>query len=159
MFLIGEQKGKLTGSKVELADYYKSILSNQQIYLSPIYHKMFQLLLGDSWKYEIYWNPLYVDDETEIKNKTLLMEKIGELYSKHSLIDIIEARQLLRENDINIPENGELDEPEEDEDAGDEDDGETGEEWEIRKPTALELEIARKQRILGKKLIDEGAAK
>lgn len=112
MMLIGEQKGKLTGSKVEMADYGKSIEAIRTTVLSPLFHKMFKLLLGDRWKYEIYWNPYFVDEETEIEQKCKIMEKIGELYSKHSLIDVVEARQMLREHDINIPEDGELDEPE-----------------------------------------------
>jgi len=157
MFLIGEQKGHLTGSEVELADYYKSIRAIQEIHLSPIYHKMFQMLIGDSWRYEIYWNPLYVDEKTEVENKTKLMKEIGELYSKHGIVDVIEARQLLREWDINIPEQGELDEPENDE--GDEEPEDEEDNLPppngIRPPTEAELEIARHMRERGKKELIE----
>ncbi len=112
MLLIGEQKGKLTGSEVELNDYYKSIAATQTLHITPFINNMFKLLLG-SWENEIQWNPLFVDEKTDIANKALIIDKFGDLYSKHGGINIIEFRQLLREHGIPIPEDGELDELEE----------------------------------------------
>jgi len=113
MLLIGEQKGKLTGSEVELEDYYKGIKALQNIHLSPVINKMCSLLFNMEWNYDIFWNPLYVNEKQEIENKTKIMKELGELYSKHGIVDMMEVRQLLREYGLGIPENGELDEPEE----------------------------------------------
>jgi len=161
MLLIGEQKGKLTGSEVELNDYYKSIEGNQNIMLSPIFHKMFKLLLGEeSWQYEIYWNPLYVDEKSEVEIKTKLMKEIGELYSKHGLLEVYEARQLLREHNINIPENSDLDEPEPTDDEIETTEIEELEEPEtqkytLSKPTDWQLSQAKKLKQIGKEIIEE----
>ena len=166
MFLIGEQTGQLSGNEVELNDYYKSISAQQEIYLSPIIHNILKLLLGESWRYEIYWNPLFVDEKTELENMTTIMKAVGEMYSLHGLIDVVEARQMLREHDINIPEDGMLDEPEpmnepvqNEPDDAEEEQPENKPEIKVRRPTQDELAIARKQRELGEKLIREGAAK
>lgn len=165
MFLVGEQTGKMTGNEIELYDYYKAIEAQQKVILSPILHKMFTLLLGTAWKYEIYWNPLFVDEKTEVENKTKLMEKIGDLYSKHQLIDIMEARQLLREHDIGIPEGGELDEPELDdeepidtpiqEERPPEEPQHSKKPLFVRKLTPMESKLAEKQRKLGEKILKE----
>ncbi len=163
MFLIGEKAGQLTGNEIELGDYYKSIEAQQKLFISPLINQMFNLLIGESiWRYEVYWNPLFVDEKTEIANKTLLMNTIGQLYSLYGLVDVMEARQMLREYDINIPEDGMLDEPEpiepEPEPEPTPDEIEPNEVT-TRKPTRQEMAIARKQRALGERLIKEGAAK
>jgi len=178
LLLTGSQMSKLTGNEIELDDYYKSIKSYQNIYLTPIYNKMFILLLGpDKWKpnYNIEWNQLYVNEESEIANKALIMEKIGDLYSKHGLIDIIEGRQLLRKYDIGIPENNPLDQEEDnnsddgmpyitppinDEEGNNENTTTTSDQgWTIRRATPLDLAIARHQRKIGEQAIKEGRAK
>jgi hypothetical protein len=160
LLLIGSQMSKLTGNEIELNDYYKNIASMQEIYLTPVFDKIFTLLIGDRWSYQIYWNPLFVDEISEITNKTMLMEKISMLYTS-GIVDVGEARQLLREYDINVPENQELDNPDEEEPEPVKEIPSVEEKTKIhiRKPTTEELEIARKQRELGERLIREGAAK
>jgi hypothetical protein len=163
LLLTGSQMSKLTGNEIELNDYYKGINSVQEIFLSPVFNKIFKFLIGDRWQYQIYWNPLFVDETSEIENKSILMEKVGMLYTS-GIVDVGEARQLLREYDINIPENMELDNAEENMEEEEETIPAPVVEEEktklfIRKPTEEELIIAKKQRILGEKLIREGAAK
>ena len=156
LLLTGSQMSKLTGNEIELNDYYKSIKAIQDIHISPVFHKMFNLLLGDGWKYEIYWNPLYVDEKSEIENKTKIMKEIGELYAKHSVIDVIEARQLLREHGVGIPENNPMDEPEEPVPSEDMQPIQENEEYmTARQPTEEELKIAEELRKLGEKELKE----
>jgi hypothetical protein len=173
LLLTGSQMSKLTGNEIELDDYYKSIKSYQNIYLSPVFNKMFVMLLGENvWKdnYNIEWNQLYTNEESEISNKTKVMKEIGELYSKHGLVDIVEGRQLLREYGIEIPEGNPLDEPmDEDENDGlpfvnpppsDDEDGDNDETaasqtWTIRRAKNMDLALERHLKAQGKKEIIE----
>ena len=145
MLLMGVQQGQLTGSVHELNDYYKSVKAWQDLDLSLVVRKAYRLLIGENFNPKIIWNPLFVDEKTEIENKTKLMKEVGELYSKHGIIELMEARQLLREFDIGIPEGGTLDEEEPEEDENDfrepeepEDEDETAEAT-VRKPNKAEL--------------------
>jgi len=168
MLLIGEQKGKLTGSEVEMNDYYKSIQALQNIHLTPFITRMFKLLFGDSWNYPIHWNPLFTDEKHDAEIKKLHAEYIWNLYEK-GLVELHEARQLLREEDIDVPEGGDMDNPDFDEEQDAEyeqpgipvfevPDGEQAgaKSVAIRDPTTKELNLlARKRRKLGEDILKE----
>lgn len=176
MLLIGEQKGKLTGSEVEMNDYYKSIQAIQTLHITPLVSRMFKLLFGDSWSYPINWNDLFTDEKHEAEIKSIQSKYTQELYEK-GLIELHESRQLLREYDIAIPEGGDMDNPdydnEEDEDMDAVDqlegiiaapvkeiDEPTGKNISIRKPTRKELDLfARRQRELGEEILKEQGGK
>jgi len=172
MLLIGEQKGKLTGSEVEMNDYYKHIQALQNIHISPAIFRMFKLLFDERWNYPIQWNPLFTDELHEAEIKKLQSEAVWNLYEK-GLIELHEGRQLLREYDIGIPEGGDMDNPDYDEEMDaefeqpgipvveipDPDSKPSGKSINVRKPTDAELKLIKQERELGKKLIKEGAAK
>ena len=161
--LIGSQMSQLTGNEMELADYYKSTETYQYTILSPIYNKICKLLLGDAWVYDFKWNPNFTDENSENQIKVNIMNAIGDAYNKNGMIELPEARQLLRDNDIKIPADGTLDQeqPEEppQEPPKEEQPPEMQPQVKTRLPTTEELDIAKKQRELGKRLIKEGAAR
>lgn len=155
MLLVGEQTGHLTGSGHELKKYYDHIDSVRNIQLTPIMNHIFTLLLGDSWKYDIYWNPNFIDEKSEIENKTKWIEWVSKAY-QIGVIDVIEARQLLREMDISVPEGNPLDELEPiEEEEPQEILPQITDSYKKRLPTPEELERAEELRKLGIKELAE----
>jgi hypothetical protein len=68
----------------------------------------------------------------------------------YGIVNVDEARQLLREYDVNIPENELLDQPESDENNIEETPIVEGKNH-VRKPTDEEIQIAQRLRELGEK--------
>jgi len=165
--LIGSEMSKLTGNEMELADYYKSVETYQYTVLSPIYNHLCKLLLGDEWVYDFQWESVYTDDEMQNNINVAYMNAVGTAYNDKGLIELPEARQLLRDFGINIPRDGDLDKPE-DTDISElppipiqqEDSKQKSQsQVKIRELTVEEKAVAKKQRELGEKLIKEGAAR
>lgn len=158
MILIGVQKGAVTGSEVDLREYYNDIKSIQETIYTPVLDRIYKQLIGDAWKYEIYWRPIYVNQKEESEIRLNHMKSLEILYLKCGIISDDEARQIAREWDIPIPEDVEnIEQP-----------GNIEEKKipAIRQPTTQEFQIskmileqARRERELGKKLLSEGAAK
>jgi len=68
--LTGESLGNVTGSEIGVSDYYHDIENIQKIIFTPIIRKIYTQLLesnGHKWKYDIVWNPIFVDELSEAK--------------------------------------------------------------------------------------------
>ena len=155
MILLGVQKGAVTGSEVDLSDYYNDLASIQETVMTPVLNRIYTQLFG-VWDYEVFWNIIFVDEKTKAEQTKIYAEVIKILYSDSGIIDDITARQMCREWDIPIPEEHELDIVEEP--IGNIPIVEIEppfEEAKIRKPTQEELEFAERMRSLGEKELVE----
>lgn len=66
MILLGVQKGAVTGSEVDLADYYNNITRIRDNIFSGVLREIYQALTGKvPFPYDIYWQPLMVDERSE----------------------------------------------------------------------------------------------
>lgn len=66
MILLGVQKGAVTGSEVDLADYYNQITRIRTNIFSGVLREIYRALTGlDPFPYDIYWHPLMVDERSE----------------------------------------------------------------------------------------------
>uniref|UniRef100_A0A6M3KYV7 Anti-CBASS protein Acb1-like N-terminal domain-containing protein n=1 Tax=viral metagenome TaxID=1070528 RepID=A0A6M3KYV7_9ZZZZ len=98
--LTGVQPGQLTGSEIGLADYYKNITNIQELVFTPILEKIYTLLLqgnGRSFEdYEIRWNPIYVDEQSEAN---ILLSRTNAAAMAHDrfIIDDDEYRMIMKE--------------------------------------------------------------
>lgn len=66
--LTGIQTGRVTGSEIGFGDYYKDIKDNQDLVYTPVVTHLYKQLLrskSKKWKYEIVWNPVYIDEQAE----------------------------------------------------------------------------------------------
>jgi len=73
--LTGIQTGRVTGSEIGFADYYRDIRDIQGLQITPLIEKVYAKILqarGKTWKYRIEWNPIYIDEMAEAK---LMKEK------------------------------------------------------------------------------------
>jgi len=158
MMLIGVQKGQLTGSEQDRADYYEDLMCIRENLYTPALNRIYSQLLG-SWDYQIYWNPDYVDEKSESEIRKNNAETLKILYFDMGIIDDVTARQMARELDINVPEEEKL--PVEEEPLEEEPEIQPELPFaktrnvEIRKPTKEELAIAEKQRELGRRILEE----
>ncbi len=148
MVLLGVQKGAVTGSEIDLSDYYNDLHSIQETLFTPMLNTIYKTLLG-SWDYEIFWNPIFVNEESESKIRKTNMEALKLLYFDMGIIDDVTARQIAREWGIPIPEEYQL---ETEETPMEEEQSKT---VEIRKPTKWELEWAEYYKRLGEKELIE----
>ena len=66
MILIGVQKGAVTGSEVDLSDYYKDIKNLQEIVFTPVLRRIYEARTGKKpFSYTIYWHPIFIDEKSE----------------------------------------------------------------------------------------------
>jgi len=154
MVLLGVQKGAVTGSEIDLSDYYNDLHSIQETLFTPMLNTIYKTLLG-SWEYEIYWNPIYVNEESESKIRKTNMEALKLLYFDMGIIDDVTARQIAREWNIPIPEEHLLETSETPPPDEEEKEGGENRSVEIRKPTEMELRWAEYYRRLGEKELVE----
>jgi hypothetical protein len=66
--LTGIQVGKVTGAEVGTGDYIKDVKDDQDLQDTPLLERLYSMLLeakGRKWKYEIVWNPIYIDELAE----------------------------------------------------------------------------------------------
>lgn len=66
--LTGNEPGRVTGAEVGFGDYYKDIKDSQELVYTPVLKKLYSRLLsayGKTWKYNIVWNPIYIDEQSE----------------------------------------------------------------------------------------------
>ncbi|MBC7128402.1 MAG: DUF1073 domain-containing protein [Thermoplasmatales archaeon] len=64
MILLGVQKGTVTGSEVDLADYYKDIKNLQEIIFTPILKRIYKAYLSN-FDFNIWWLPLFTNEREE----------------------------------------------------------------------------------------------
>lgn len=140
MVFKGTQKGAVTGSEVDLSDWYSTLASKQRTMFTPVINRINNQYLQGKWRDAVFWNPIFVDEKNESEIFKRKAETIEILFAKAGIITEVEARQIARDWGFPIP----------DDDTGfEEEPGETVAEgqpewiWE---------------RKLGEKLIREGAA-
>lgn len=66
--LTGIQVGKVTGAEVGTGDYVKDIKDEQDLDDTPLLERLYAMILsakGRTWKYNIVWNPIYIDELAE----------------------------------------------------------------------------------------------
>ena len=90
------------GNEVGVSDYYHDVENIQKIILTPIIVKIYKQLLsahGYSWKYEIDWNPIFVDELSEAKIlQTRTFSAVQNTNAK--IISPKEARGMLNEGSV-----------------------------------------------------------
>jgi hypothetical protein len=64
MILIGVQKGTVTGSSVDIIQYYDDVGAFQRLHVEPVQRQLLDRVLATT-AYDIKWTPLYVDKQTE----------------------------------------------------------------------------------------------
>ena len=101
---MGAQRGQVTGGEVDLGGWYNILASKQKSKLNPLMHKVNNILLDGTWTDEIFWNPIHVDQKQQAELDKLRIESVKIAYNDASLITDTEARQLLRDYGIPIPE-------------------------------------------------------
>jgi len=116
MVFMGAQKGQLTGSEVDLSDWYNLLESKQYIKFSPVINTINNAYLKGAWKGKVVWQPIYVDDKKEADIKKIYAETAKILFNDAGLITEIEGRQWLRNKGFDIPEDDTMfsDEPSDD---------------------------------------------
>jgi len=68
--LTGIQVGKVTGAEVGTGDYVKDLKDDQELDYNPLLDRLYSMILRgkgrNTWdKYEIVWNPIYIDELSE----------------------------------------------------------------------------------------------
>ena len=102
--LTGISPGNVTGSETGVADYYHDVENIQNMVFTPIIESVYKHLLeshGLKWKYNIVWNPIFLDELAEAK----ILEKRTLCATQsfaHNLIDVEEGRRILNEGVINL---------------------------------------------------------
>jgi len=107
--LTGIQTGRVTGSEIGFADYYRDIHDEQELEITPQLEYLYARILrarGRKWKYQLVWNPIYIDEMTEAN----LMEKRINAAEKAlngtkgigGFIDTEEARTMFNKGQITI---------------------------------------------------------
>jgi len=66
--LTGIQVGRTTGAEIGFGDYYKDVKDTQELVDTPLIEDLYARILkghGKTWKYELIWNPIYIDELAE----------------------------------------------------------------------------------------------
>lgn len=102
MVLLGNQKGTVTGSSVDLLEYYDDVLSFQTLILdAPVLGMMRSVLRRQDIRLE--WTPLFVDKQTQANIDLKRAQASAQLYG---------SRVLSRRQTIRFLRDGELPDPE-----------------------------------------------
>lgn len=180
--LTGIQVGRVTGAEVGTGDYIKDIKDDQDLQDTPLLNDLYSKLLKSkqrTWKYEIVWNPIYIDElaEAEIMLKRTQVADlamngsrgVGGFTSPKESREIFNRGQIvLSDNvpkDLKKPQQTSQPKPSESEDE-DENDGETNTEkskdlYEYQLDASDKAMIKKrkeqieKERKLGKEILDE----
>ena len=103
--LTGIQMGRVTGAEIGFADYYRDVSDDQELRMTPLIRSLYTRILaakGKKWKYDIVWNPIYIDEAAEAK---LLEIKISaaDKAKKGGLTDLEESRMMINKGQIELP--------------------------------------------------------
>jgi len=95
--LVGSEIGNVTGSEVGTSAYYSDIQNIQNLVFTPIIENIYEELFrsyGKEWKYNIEWNPIFVDELSEAK--ILQTRAYSATQSVNAgIVSIPEARRML----------------------------------------------------------------
>jgi len=102
--LTGIQVGKVTGAEIGFADYYRDIKDTQELIYTPLIEDLYRRIIearGRTWKYNLNWNTVYVDElgEANIMEKRMAFVAQG---VQAGLIDVEEGRRMLNEGMIEL---------------------------------------------------------
>lgn len=107
--LTGVQIGRVTGSEIGFADYYRDVKDDQEIYMTPAIESVYQRIIearGRKWKYELSWNPIYIDEMSEANLLKLRTEAAELAYngskSGQGFINQEESRMILNKGQIQV---------------------------------------------------------
>jgi len=102
--LIGSEIGNVTGSEVGTSAYYSDIENIQRLIFTPIVENIYTELLrshGKTWRYDIKWNPIFVDELSEAK--ILQTRAYAATQSKNAnIIDTGESRKMLNDGIVHL---------------------------------------------------------
>jgi len=107
--LVGIQVGKVTGAEIGFGDYYKDVKDFQELVETPLLEKLYKTILerkGRVWKYNIKWNPIYIDElaEAEIMGKRVIAAETALNGTKGvgGFIDQEESREIFNKGQIKL---------------------------------------------------------
>lgn len=100
--LTGIQTGRVTGSEIGFADYYKDVRDIQDLIYTPLLEWLYAKLLtsyGRKWKYRIQWNAFYVG---ELAEADILSRRVSSAVKAYEagIISVDEARKIINEGQI-----------------------------------------------------------
>jgi hypothetical protein len=102
--LTGIQVGKVTGAEIGFADYYRDIKDMQELIYTPLIESLYKRIIearGRTWKYNLKWLTVYVDElgEANIMEKRMAFVTQG---IQAGIIDKEEGRKMLNEGMIEL---------------------------------------------------------
>jgi len=102
--LTGVQVGRVTGSEIGYADYYRDVHDMQDLVYQPLIEDLYKRIIeakGRKWKYELEWNAIYIDEGTEAK---LLESRVNSATKAKTdgVIDNEEARSIINKGLIEL---------------------------------------------------------
>jgi len=107
--LTGIQVGKVTGAEVGMGDYVKDVKDDQDFVLTPLIERFYVKLLkahGRAWKYDLVWNPIYIDElaEAEIMHKRVEAATLAMNGQRGAggFINQVEARRIFNDGQIEL---------------------------------------------------------
>lgn len=114
--LTGIQVGKVTGAEVGTGDYVKDLKDDQELDFNPLLEHLYKMILEGkkrSWdKYEIVWNPIYIDElsEADILGKKVQAADLAYNGNRGSggFIDKEEARRVFNDGQIVLDANKDI---------------------------------------------------
>lgn len=114
--LTGIQVGRVTGAEVGTGDYIKDLKDDQELIYNPLLERLYSMILkakGRSFsKYEIRWNPIYIDElsEAEILFKRIQAADLALNGTRGvgGFIDMKEARRIANEGQIELEINKDI---------------------------------------------------
>ena len=154
--LIGGEMGNVTGSEVGTSAYYSDIENIQRLIFTPIVENIYMELLrshGKAWKYDISWNPIFVDELSEAK--ILQTRAYASTQSKNAgIVDTSEARSILNDGIIHLDPDKDIEPPEPEQPAISDPNVEPqpvkkAETRHIKRLTPMQLEMIQRNRLIG----------
>jgi len=107
--LTGIEVGRTTGAEIGFGDYYKDVKDIQELVDTPLLEALYKKILkgkGKTWKYEISWNPIYIDElaEAEIMLKRVESADLALNGTKGvgGFVDVEEARDMYNKGQIEL---------------------------------------------------------
>jgi len=111
--LTGIQMGRVTGAEIGFADYYRDVTDDQELEMTPLIRDLYTRILkanGKKWKYNIVWNPIYIDEAAE--NKLLdIKVTAADKAKKGGLADLEEGRRMINEGQIYLDPTKKIEQP------------------------------------------------
>lgn len=111
--LTGIQMGRVTGAEIGFADYYRDVSDDQELIMTPLITNLYSRILkakGRKWKYNIVWNPIYIDEMAEAKLLDIKITAAAKAKSA-ALADAEEGRLMINKGQVELDINKKIKEP------------------------------------------------